>query len=124
MATPATYTDVARPWCPLSSPEEQAAARNLLDEAWLILRTRMTTLESRMVDDTLLTENVTRVLANMARRVLMNPEGWVQEAIDDWRGRRDDVLAAGILEPTAAEVADLSPRSAVGSFTILPGGLA
>ena len=45
----------------------------------------------------------------MALRVLRNPDGKVEESIDDYRYRRDALLASGVLHVTDDELADVTP---------------
>ncbi len=100
---PATTDDVADRWRPLT-PSETQVARVLLDDAWLDLTTQVPSLDSRLDAATLAPALVVRVLASMVLRVLRNPDGKVQESIDDYAYRRADAVADGLLYAAADEV--------------------
>ncbi|MEO5920615.1 MAG: Gp19/Gp15/Gp42 family protein [Pseudolysinimonas sp.] len=63
-----------------------------------------------------------RVVANMVRRLLINPEGYLEEeGPDGYRYRRDKTLSAGVLYVTDDELDRLLPRRRRGaSFSIFP----
>lgn len=58
---------------------------------------------------TVVTANVIRVVVAMVLRVLKNPDGYDTEAIDDWSGRRNALVADGLLRVTSEELADVTP---------------
>lgn len=64
-------------------------------------------------------------VAEMVRRYLINPDGWLQEseAIDDYRRdrRRDSAVSAGLLYVTDDEIGRLMPRRRRRAFTIRLG---
>lgn len=114
MAVPFT-TDpqvVATRWRPLTSAEEEIAAV-LLADAGRILLSRIPTIPARYTAGTLAIEDVERVQAAMVKRVLTNPEGVRSrtESIDDYTVTevRDQVLSAGLLFASDAELAGLLP---------------
>lgn len=113
MTNPASTSDIAERWRPLTD-QEQTVAYRFLDDAWDLLRGRRKTLEADMLAGTVTETTVIRVLSAMVMRVMRNPEGWSEEAIDDWRGKRAEVLASGELNVTPSELADLTPVSATG----------
>jgi hypothetical protein len=108
MTNPASTNDIVERWRPLTSQEETVALR-LLDDAWDLLLGRRKTLEADVLAGTVTYSTVIRVLCAMVMRVMRNPEGWSEEAIDDWRGKRAEVLASGELNVTPTELADLTP---------------
>jgi len=56
--------------------------------------------------------SVVKVVCQMVLRVLKNPDGYDQEAVDDWSGHRNSVAASGLLTITADELADITPGRA------------
>lgn len=62
-----------------------------------------------MAAGTVSTDNVRRVVVAMVLRVLKNIDGWESEAVDDWSGKRSELLASGELFVTPTELADVSP---------------
>lgn len=108
MPNPATTDDVAARFRDLT-PTETLYAGTLLGDAWALLLGRRPNLEQDVTDGTVTTANVVRVLASMVVRVMRNPDGYLQESIDDYTYRRDAAVSAGLLHVTADELADLSP---------------
>jgi hypothetical protein len=80
-----------------------------LGDAWDLLLTRRPNLEDQLTAGEVRDTTVIRVLSWMVRRVLMNPEAWQDESIDDWRGRRHELVASGVLSVTSDELADVTP---------------
>ena len=111
MPNPATVADIEVRWRPLTEADSTTAS-TLLGDAWWILVGRLPSLEGNMAAGTVATENVVRVLTAMVLRVLKNPEGKLEEQIDDYRYRRDSVVSSGTLQVTADELADLTPGRA------------
>lgn len=108
MPNPATVTDIEDRWRSLSD-DEKVVAHTFLDDAWWLLTSRLPSLESNQTAGTVSDRNVVRVLASMVIRVLRNPEGYEDEALDDWRGRRSALTSSGVLHLTADEAASLTP---------------
>lgn len=111
MANPATTGDIEARWRPLSA-DETAVAATLLEDAYEELLSRRPTLEADITAATVKERNVVRVVCAMVKRVLVNPEAWASEAVDDWTGRRSDLVASGALSVTADELALLTPGRA------------
>lgn len=111
MANPATVEDIEARWRPLTS-EETANATAFLDDAWWLLLGRRPTLEADITAGTVTEGNVVRVVCAIVLRVLRNPGGYDQEAIDDWSGRRNALVADGVLRVTSDELADITPGRA------------
>lgn len=116
MANPATVADVVARWRPLST-QETTNAQTFLDDAWVMLKRRVSDLEALMVDDADLTAEVVRVLATAVLRVLKNPDGKRQESIDDYSWTRDQAVSTGLLYFTDEELGDLTPDGNSGAFT-------
>lgn len=112
MANPATIADLEARWRPLTA-EEVVNATAFLGDAWAELLSRRPNLEADVEAGAVNEANVTRVVAAMVLRVMRNPEGWAQESIDDWSGRRNDLVADGILRVTPEELAAVTPGRAI-----------
>ena len=108
MPIPASTTDIEARWRPLSE-QETVNADAWLTDAYAILLDRRPTLEADVTAGTVSEGNVRRVLCQMVLRVLKNPDGYSQEAIDDWSGTRTPLSAAGLLSLTPDELRDITP---------------
>lgn len=111
MANPASIADIEARWRPLSTQETINAAA-FLEDAWAYLLGRRTGLEADLSAGTVSTANAVRVVCAMVLRVLKNPDGWEDEAVDDWRGKRAAAIASGELYATSSELADVTPGRA------------
>lgn len=98
MAAPFTSDpdEVAKRWQPLTTAQE-ALATQLLADAEAIITARFPTIAARVTAGTLDAALVVQAQTAMVIRVLQNPEGFLEEEIDNWRGRRDAVLSSGLL---------------------------
>ena len=116
MANPATTADVVSRWRTLST-QETTNAQTFLDDAWVMLRRHFTALgvniETLIAADAVLADDVVRVMVTAVLRVMKNPDGLVQESIDDYTYRRDEATAAGLLYFTDPELDGLVPGSGV-----------
>lgn len=66
---------------------------------------------------------VTGTVASAVVRVLRNPDGWREFAVDDGRGVRDAVLSSGLLSFQPSEISRLLPAMpAAGMYVIGLGG--
>ena len=108
MANPATVADIEARWRPLSS-QETTNATAFLDDAWAMLLHRRPSLEANITAGTVSEENVVRVVATMVLRVLKNPDGLLEESIDDYRYRRDALVSSGALQVIDDELETLTP---------------
>jgi len=108
MANPATVVDVESRWRSLTTAETINAEAFLAD-AWSLLLARRPTLEADITAGTVTTGNVVRVVTSMVLRLLRNPDGKTEEAIDDYRYRYDKLVASGRLFVSDEELADLTP---------------
>ena len=111
MTNPATVDDVVSRFRPLTTAE-QVVAQTLLGDAWEMLLGRRPNLEADITSGAISEATVVRVVANMVIRVLRNPDGYLQESIDDYTYRRDAVVSTGLLHLTPDELADITPGRA------------
>lgn len=111
MSNPATVADVVSRYR-LLTDAETTVATTLLGDAWEMLLGRRPTLEADITAGTVSVSTVVRVLATMVIRVLRNPNGYLQESIDDYTYRRDAAVSAGLLYLTSDELADITPGRA------------
>lgn len=111
MTNPASITDIEDRFQPLTDAQKNNALAYLGD-AWALLTGRLPNLEANMLAGLVSTENVIRVISAMVIRVLRNPNGYLEESIDDYRRRRAELMANGALTVTTDELADLTPGSA------------
>lgn len=119
MANPATTADLESRWRTLSAQEE-INGQAFLDDAWVMLKRRLPSIEADITADTSgdLEADAIRVLATATLRVLKNPDGFKQEELDDWGGTRDAATAAGALFFTDAELSSLVPGGNGRSFSV------
>jgi len=108
MANPATVADITARWRTLTT-QETTNATALLADAWALLLARRPTLEADITAGTVTTANVVRVVVAVVLRVLRNPDGKLEESIDDYSYRRDSATSTGGLYVTSDELADLTP---------------
>lgn len=108
MPNPATITDIEDRWRPLNA-QETTNATAFLGDAWGLLADRLPQLEANLAAGAVSQQNAIRVVCAMVLRVLKNPDGYDSESVDDWTGRRNALVATGLLAATPAELADLTP---------------
>lgn len=113
-------------WRGLTDAETAIVDQRILDaEAELQYQLRLRGMLDAPVGDTTWATIYIATVAEMVRRYLINPDGWLQEseAIDDFRRdrRRDSAVSAGLLYVTDAEVDKLLFRRRRGAFTIVLG---
>lgn len=108
MPNPATVDDVEARWQPLSE-QQTINASALLDDAWALLLSRRPALEDDITASTVSEENVIRVVCAIVLRVLRNPDGKLEERLDDYSYRRDSATSTGGLYVTPDELADITP---------------
>ena len=109
MTNPASTSDLEARFYRALTDRELLIAPEWLDDAWQMLLDRRPTLEADLTASTVNTRTVIRVLCAMVGRILSNPEGKLEEAIDDYRYRRDSVVSSGLLHVTPEELADVTP---------------
>jgi len=108
MPNPATISDIEERFRPLTAAETVNAVA-YLDDAWWMLTGRLPALEANITAGTVKVGNVVRVVSAMVIRILRNPDGKLEESIDDYRYRRDALISSGSLHVTGDELADLTP---------------
>ena len=108
MPNPASMSDLEARWRPLTD-QEVTNAEAFLDDAYALLLGRRPTLEADVTAGSVTAPNVVRVVCAMVLRVLKNPDGYDEEAVDDWRGRRNTLVASGLLHVTPDELQDITP---------------
>lgn len=119
MASPAVLQDlIDRSFRPLSD-QEQAVGEVLLGDAWGVILAARPSVESR-VSDAVFKSLVVQIQCAMVLRVLRNPDGKLEEQIDDYRWRRDAATSTGLLHLTDAELALLGngDNQSDGAWTI------
>lgn len=119
----AVFTDIEGLWRPLSVGD-QAIAANWLDRASATIRHDVPGIDARITVDPNLGELAKGVAVDMVLRVMRNPEGKLEESIDDYRWRRDSTVSSGALYLSPAELASLVPSVAGlgGAFVVSLGG--
>ena len=129
MATsPATELDLSNRSLRTLSDQEKSVGGYLLEDAWNIITTQVPSVAERLDVvplDTAFQSVVVQVQCAMVLRVLNNPDGKLEEAVDDYRYRLDQAVSTGALYLSDAERALLGTNdsSADGAFTIRPGGV-
>ena len=117
MPNPASLEDVQSRWKTLAG-QEAGTAQTFLDDAWVMLKRRLPDLETRLEDNDPLAAQAdliataVRVLCSAVIRVLKNPDGAVEEDIDDHRIKYGDAGPDGVLGFTQDELDDLSAPAA------------
>lgn len=114
VAIPAAAEDVTATFERSLTADEVRVVPKWLGQAWTVLKAEVPTLEGRIRASTIDPELAKQVLVAMVERKLRNPDGLRSFAVDDGTSTIDQALSSGQLEPTAAELARLSPR-AVGA---------
>lgn len=102
------------------TPAETAIVPNLLAYISAQARIKIAALEERMATDVDFADLVRWTLASAVVRVLRNPEGWRQWAIDDANFTRDQIVSAGLLYLTDDELADLRGGVGLPSAYVVP----
>ena len=110
MANPVSVLDLEARWRPLSE-QERVNAVSFLGDVWAEALSRRPSLEADVTAGTVSEANVIRVVSAAVLRILKNPDGYESESIDDWSGRRNALVADGLLRFTDDELASLTPRS-------------
>ncbi len=125
MADLTTIERVEAGWRPLADPsQERTVALTTIGAASRLLRRLIPTIDDRINSGDLDEEFVSDIVAGAVIRVVRNPEGLREFAIDDYREVRNSDSLAGLLGFTDEELALLgSSGAATGSaFTIVPSG--
>lgn len=124
-SNPATVDDLSNRSLRQLSVDELRVGEVLLDDAWSIIVAQRPTVIARLdapSGDPALSTLIVQIACAMVLRVLNNPDGKLEEAVDDYRWRRDSALSSGALYLSDAELALLAAGDTVsdGAFTIRP----
>lgn len=127
MASPAMSTDLQNRSLRTLTAQEISVGSILLGDAWTILMTRVSGLDTRVEaipTDVKLKALVVQIQCAMVLRVLNNPDGKLSETSDDYTYRLDAAVSTGALYASDAEVGLLAAGDSVsdGAFTIKPYG--
>lgn len=125
MPGPATTSDLqARSFRTLTS-QELTVGGTLLEDAYSIVLARVPSVGDR-VSDTAFRALVVQVQCSMVLRVLRNPDGKLEESIDDYRYRLDQAVSTGALyiSDDEAKLLGVGDGASDGAFTITPGRVA
>lgn len=121
----ATTDDLGRRSLRPLTPAELTWAATALDDAYRQILVRVPSLPARLDDPTLpaddpLRQVVVQVTCTMLLRVLANPDGVLEETIDDHTRRLDASVSTGALYLTDGEVALLADAdgSPEGAFSV------
>lgn len=121
VANPVSIDDVANRSLRSLTDVELGWAAQKLDDAFDQLLILRPTVGTRLAaGDVLLGRLVTQVVSAMILRVLGNPDGHLEETVDDYTYRLDQAVSSGQLYPTDAELELVSAGSAESgtAFTI------
>lgn len=118
-----TYQDLVDRWRLLTEDEQSVATYRIRDaENEIQLQLRARGLDVPPAGDVLWSDMYVRIVVDMVRRYMLNPEAWATETegIDDYNytQRRDSSVAAGLLYVSDDELEKLMPRRRRGAFTI------
>lgn len=123
---PASVTDLTARSLRTLTDIEQQVGTTLLGDAWTILTSSLPSLSSRLDTDTgALSALVVQVECAMVLRVLNNPDGMLQQSVDDYTMRLDASRSTGSLYMSDLERSLLvdSGGPSDGAFTIRPAGV-
>lgn len=123
--SPVTVTDLLARWQPPGGAPvtsvQLVQIQSLLDDAYEVLLARVPGLEARIASGDLRTGLVVKVVCEMVRPVMSNPDGFLEESIDNWTGRRDAATSTGQMQVSDDQIRLLMGGVIRKSFTIVPG---
>lgn len=128
MATnPATASDLQARSLRTLSAQELSVGATLLGDAWNIILARVPSVADRLdalPADLAFKALVVQVECAMVLRVLSNPDGKLEESVDDYSYRIDAALSTGALYLSDAEedVLGIGDGLSSDAFTIKPAG--
>ena len=96
MALSVLVSDLVARWRPLSA-SEAIVAQSYLDDALNEVTVRRPSIEADIALSLVTQASLVRVVTAMVLRVLKNPDGKGEESIDDYRFKRDALVASGAL---------------------------
>ncbi|KRC52132.1 hypothetical protein ASE16_03530 [Leifsonia sp. Root227] len=100
---PASSDDLVSRSLRTLSAQEISVGATLLGDAWTILNTEIPTIAARVDVDIAFSNLVVQVECAMVLRVLNNPNGKLEEAVDDYSVRFDSAVSSGALYLTEVE---------------------
>jgi hypothetical protein len=120
MPGPATVDDLKNRSLRPLTPAEETVGGVLVDDAWTVILSQRPSVADRVATDDAFRALVVQVQCAMVLRVLRNPDGKLEEQIDDYRWRRDTATSTGALYLTDAELALLGSGEGTsdGAWTI------
>ena len=123
--TLATITDVTARSLRALSDIEKTWAETALEDVLTQIQTRFPDIEAQAVEGSVLRKMVIQVQAAAVNRVLRNPDGLLEETVDDYKKRLDKALSSGELYVSDAEFnritsASTPTTSSSQAFTISP----
>lgn len=122
MAALASPADLGKRWRPLSDGELLAADAFLMDVS-AVIRSRVPGVDERIAADPNYAALVVKVVTGSVLRTLRNPDGKIQESLDDYAYRRADAVADGSLYVSESDLALLrAGRTGVGSVRLVAHG--
>lgn len=107
MENPASVSDVVARFPGTMTDVQLGQVQALLDDAWEEVVARVPGVESRLDSGALRVGIVIAVLRQAVIPVLQNAEGFLEESIDDWTGRRDSATSSGKVLFTVDDLAAL-----------------
>lgn len=93
---------------------EDEYIETLLNDAETKIKVKIPDLEQKVADNELSADLVRMIEAEMVKRVVLNPEGFVQEADGNYSYSVSRDVASGLLEVTDEEWAQLGVSTALG----------
>lgn len=119
MSSPAGVGDIAARYQRALTADETRVLDAAIQDSYAILLAADPTIDERWPTSPVLMALVVQVQAAMIIRVLRNPDGKLEESIDDYRYRLDSAVSTGALYVSAAELALLAGRKRRGAFSIV-----
>lgn len=117
----ATLTDVqARLGRPITDAAEVAQVNAWIADTEVLIRARVPDIDERIAAGTPPAATVTMVVSNVVIRKLQNPDGKVQEGLDDYNYRLNENARRGELFLTDDEWALILGPVASGAFSVRP----
>lgn len=123
MSSPATLANIEARYLETLSIDQRRIVTALLEDSYAILLASDPTIAERLanpVTAAILRPLVIQVQAAMILRVLRNPNGKLEESIDDYSYRLDSAVSTGSLYVSDSELLLLGTRrNRRGAFTIV-----
>lgn len=97
---------------------DTAYVQALLDDAELLIKSKIPDLDTRVATGDILVDLVVMVEANMVMRVIRNPDGFVQETDGNYSYSISYAVASGLLEVTDKEWGLLGLQTGIGLISM------